>query len=385
MIEGIVPFYHKTSPEYAKKLERGERIAPGGLSVFIDPEQATAYNFSTSRGTVPEDAVTVSGKISHRRLLPDIEWNPETYKKMFIRIAQNIQNDPNYRVPSITQTANTSRGVSSFVTPGITTEVDPATGKKRLTRNWEPEFKVVGDKLQIPKPFKISDFPVEFQDAGKPVEKVDIDDPRVKPVVTSKSRVYPDGKSNRPDFTQWGGRGTSGEDTYVDPFSGKIKKGIFGFKELRDLDVMSNKGELKQITVDAMKAERKAKQEANEKNVQPQFFGYRMKGGSPLPDTTVSKGSNATKQLGAAGLAAAGAIAGSALTTGVQATTDVLGMVGALPAPKDRMQIEKQYHSDIGLEFDLSPEGELEMNPAGREAARKRQNRGINFPSMFRK
>jgi hypothetical protein len=49
------------------------------------------------------------------------------------------------------------------------------------------------------------------------------------------------------------------------------------------------------------------------------------------------------------------------------------------------MQIEKQYHSDIGLEFDLSPEGELEMNPAGREAARKRQNRGINFPSMFRK
>jgi hypothetical protein len=89
--------------------------------------------------------------------------------------------------------------------------------------------------------------------------------------------------------------------------------------------------------------------------------------------------------LGAAGLAAAGAIAGSALTTGVQATTDVLGMVGALPAPKDRMQIEKQYHSDIGLEFDLSPEGELEMNPAGREAARKRQNRGINFPSMFRK
>ena len=90
------------------------------------------------------------------------------------------------------------------------------------------------------------------------------------------------------------------------------------------------------------------------------------------------------KNLGAAGLATAGAIAGSALTQGVQGATDVLGMVGTLPAPKDRMQIEKGFQSDIGLEFDLSPEGELEMNPAGREAVRKRQNRGINFPSMFR-
>jgi hypothetical protein len=304
---------------------------------------------------------------------------------MFIRIAQNIQNDPNYRVPSITQTANTPYGVSSFVTPGITTEVDPATGKKRITRNWEPQFRVVGDKKQIYKPFNLSQFPVFFQpDSKSPIEIVDINDPRVKPVVKSKSRVYPDGKSNRPDFTQWGGRGTSGEDTYLDPFSGEMKKGIFGFKELRDLDVMSNKGELKQITVDAIRAERKAKQEANKKNVQPEFFGYRMKGGSPLPDTTVSKGSNAVKQLGSAGLAAAGAITGSALTTGVQAATDVLGMLGTLPAPKDRMQIEKGFQSDIGLQFDLSPEGELEMNPAGREAVRKRQNRGINFPSMFR-
>jgi hypothetical protein len=41
--------------------------------------------------------------------------------------------------------------------------------------------------------------------------------------------------------------------------------------------------------------------------------------------------------------------------------------------------------NQLGLEFDLGQDGELEMNPAGREAARKRQNRGINFPSMFRK
>jgi hypothetical protein len=92
-----------------------------------------------------------------------------------------------------------------------------------------------------------------------------------------------------------------------------------------------------------------------------------------------------TKALGAAGLAAAGSIAGSALTQGVQAATDVIGMVGNTPTGKDRMQIEKSFNSDLGLGFDLNPDGELEMNPAGREAVRKRQQQGTNFPSMFEK
>jgi hypothetical protein len=99
----------------------------------------------------------------------------------------------------------------------------------------------------------------------------------------------------------------------------------------------------------------------------------------------IGRGREGAQQLGAAGLAAAGAITGSALTQGAEAFTDVLGMVGAPPTGKDRMQIEKDFQSDVGLEFDLSPEGELEMNPAGREAVRKRQNRGINFLSMFRR
>jgi hypothetical protein len=88
--------------------------------------------------------------------------------------------------------------------------------------------------------------------------------------------------------------------------------------------------------------------------------------------------------VGAAGLAAAGSVAGSALTQGVQAATDVMGAVGSPPTGKDRMQIEKSFNSDLGLGFDLSPEGELVGNPQGREAARKRQQSGINFPSMFR-
>jgi hypothetical protein len=101
--------------------------------------------------------------------------------------------------------------------------------------------------------------------------------------------------------------------------------------------------------------------------------------------STVSKVTDAAKNLGAAGMAAAGSIAGSALTQGVQAATDVLGMVGNTPTGKDRMQIEKSFNSDMGLGFDLGPDGELVMDPAGREAARKRQQQGIQFPSMFQK
>jgi len=95
--------------------------------------------------------------------------------------------------------------------------------------------------------------------------------------------------------------------------------------------------------------------------------------------------SSAVKNLGAAGLAAAGSIVGGALTQGVQAGTDVLGMIGRTPEGKDRMQIEKSFNSDMGLGFDVGPDGELVADPAGREAARKRQQQGINFPSMFQK
>lgn len=97
-----------------------------------------------------------------------------------------------------------------------------------------------------------------------------------------------------------------------------------------------------------------------------------------------NSGTQTAKNLGAAGLAAAGALTGSALTQGAQAMTDVLGMMGTTPTPRDRMQVEKDYQSDIGLGFNLTPENELEADPQGREAARKRQQRGVNFQSMFR-
>lgn len=110
-----------------------------------------------------------------------------------------------------------------------------------------------------------------------------------------------------------------------------------------------------------------------------------QKGEITIPTTQTKQPSTQNlKNLSAAGLAAAGSVAGAALTQGVQAATDVLGMMGTTPAPKDRMQIEKDYGSDVGLGFNLTPEGELEADPQGMEAARKRQQSGVNFPSMFR-
>ena len=89
------------------------------------------------------------------------------------------------------------------------------------------------------------------------------------------------------------------------------------------------------------------------------------------------------RALGATTLAGTGTLLGSALTQGVQAGTNVIGMAGLPPAPKERMEIEKNFGSDIGIGFDLSPEGELMGSPEGFKAVSQRKKQGINFPSMF--
>ena len=87
--------------------------------------------------------------------------------------------------------------------------------------------------------------------------------------------------------------------------------------------------------------------------------------------------------VGAAGAAAAGTLLGSALTQGAQAGMNVIGLAGMPPGPKERMQVEKDYGSDVGLAFDLSPEGELMGSPEGFKAVAQRRKQGTNFPSMF--
>ena len=87
--------------------------------------------------------------------------------------------------------------------------------------------------------------------------------------------------------------------------------------------------------------------------------------------------------VGAAGAAAAGTLLGSALTQGAQAGMNVIGLAGMPPGPKERMQVEKTFNSDVGLGFDLSPEGELIGSPEGFKAVAQRRKQGTNFPSMF--
>ena len=247
LIEGIVDWYHRTDPATAERLKKGEKIFPTGLSIWTNPEKAEAYTFDSSAGHIPKNAVTLTGSVSNRRILPDIEFHPEAYKSLFVKIAKNIESDPNYRVPTITTSAQPpNQKALTFNTPGLITEIDPETGRKKLARGWEPRFRVVGEKFQTPKPLSLSAFPVKFEETLGNPEMVNIDDPRVKPVIKDR-------RSNTIGGDNWGGRGTVGSQTYIDPSTGATKEGVFGFKETRHLDVLANKGELNDITNKALK------------------------------------------------------------------------------------------------------------------------------------
>lgn len=86
--------------------------------------------------------------------------------------------------------------------------------------------------------------------------------------------------------------------------------------------------------------------------------------------------------IGSAALAGAGTMIGSALTQGTQAAMSSYGGMLTPPPPKERMQIEKTFNTDIGLGFDLSPEGELVANPEGFAAVGRRTREKRNFPTM---
>lgn len=100
---------------------------------------------------------------------------------------------------------------------------------------------------------------------------------------------------------------------------------------------------------------------------------------SESPQTKIST----LRNIGAGGLAVASAVAGGVLSQGAEAATTVMGGMLTPPAPKERMQGEKTYNSDVGVAFDLSPEGELVASPEGMKAVRERQAKGINFPTVY--
>jgi len=59
---------------------------------------------------------------------------------------------------------------------------------------------------------------------------------------------------------------------------------------------------------------------------------------------------------------------------------DAAGALVAQPSIQDRMTAEEDAQTDLGLGFNLGPDGELEADPAGFKAVRDRQKRGENYP-----
>jgi hypothetical protein len=267
LLEAMVPFYHKTDPGTAARLVSGEKIKPQGLSVFIDPAKAAEYTDITSAGHIPANAQTVTGTVSTRRLIPDIEWNPESYKEIFKDVATKIEADPNYRVPSLTRVAiSPSKGPMQFVTPGIVAETDPTTGKKKIGRGWEPGFALEDEKTKfLGEPKRYADFPIEVD--GK---KIDIDDPRIKPVIQSRSTVTPYGIVG-PQTTTWGGHGKS-------TVGGR-------FPETRDLDVLARDSDLRKVT---------------DKAIDQGVKAFRTKGGSGINVSGITDPAQAVKSTGKA-------------------------------------------------------------------------------------
>jgi len=74
---------------------------------------------------------------------------------------------------------------------------------------------------------------------------------------------------------------------------------------------------------------------------------------------------------------------GAGVKSGLNSGFDNLAGLLTLPAPKDRMYMEKNTNTDLGLAFDLGPDGELLANPEGMEAVRKRHQIGFSYPTYF--
>lgn len=144
LLEEIIPMYHRTNPTVASRLQGGEKIRAGGLSFFMDPKMAAEFEGERSLGTVHPGAPTVTGKTPSSNVVPDVEWHPDAYTKMFKDLESKMKNDPSFRPPSLQTTSHdpsTGKLKWQQVIPGAVAVEDPTTGKKRIQPGWKPGFK----------------------------------------------------------------------------------------------------------------------------------------------------------------------------------------------------------------------------------------------------
>lgn len=275
LTEDVVPFYHKTHPDIAKRLQSGEPIYQSGLSVFLDPDMASNYTAQTSGGHIPGDAVTVTGKVSTSRVVPDLEWHPEAYNELLGKV--NPDRPPTLHVNRVTGGGQPYR----ITIPGIRAGVDPQTGSKKLVPNWG----------------------VTKDASGKPVLQVGTsitDMPSGRMIDRNRGAV------------PFGGAATTG--------------GKLGYPETPWLDVLGRKSDVTKLTRDFMKTG-----SPNETG----FKAFRTMGASgvkvdvpPKPPAT-PKSSRLPGVLGA-GLAALG------LASGAKAEDIATGFLDPISTPFDR-------------------------------------------------
>jgi hypothetical protein len=229
--EEMIPMYHRTNPEAAARLQSGEKIRPGGLSFFRDPNMAASYEGELSAGTVHPGAPTVTGKTPSSNAVPDLEWHPDRYTGMFKDIASKMESDPTYRPPSLQTTShNPSTGQPKWqmTLPGAVAVTD-STGAKRIEPGWKPAFQTDNFGRTIP---YIEPHPSSV------TKKVNLDPNAVERF--GRYQRFPS------STTQWGGQAS------VDSLS--------GFPEQQQLHALTNKAGIRQMNSDFEKSLESASQ-----------------------------------------------------------------------------------------------------------------------------
>jgi len=141
--EETLKMYHRTDPVTAARLQSGEKIKPGGLSFFIDPNMAANYEGAKSNDNIRPGAPTITGKTPLSNAIPDLEWHPDAYGKIFKRIEDQLNSNPNYRPPSLQTVAHdpsTGKLRYQMILPGAVAVTD-ASGTKKIEPGWRPIFR----------------------------------------------------------------------------------------------------------------------------------------------------------------------------------------------------------------------------------------------------
>lgn len=218
LLETIIPMYHRTNPETAARLRSGEKIKPGGLSFFMDPNMAARYEGELSTGTVHPGAPTVTGKTPSSNVIPDLEWHPDAYTKIFKDIADKMKEDPNYRPPSLQTMAHnpdTKKLKWQKTLPGAVAVTD-SSGVKRIEPGWKPAFRTDSSGRVVPQ--------IEPHPSNK---QVHLDIP--------KGAI----QRNTVGTIDWGG--------------GASIPSLSGFPEQQQLHTLTTKSTIKKITSDFIK------------------------------------------------------------------------------------------------------------------------------------